>query len=754
MSCILRLQSTTGTQDLEFLNAAPIQEDIVEALDAMDVVVETETPLTIEKFSNAWFVGDDKPSSRNWLVLGKSVKYFYDFISYTIHLIEPTKILENFCFNGMAVTGKSSLIDCLDIAVKKMNFQLKKHELHIGVELRNLIGNAPGEDFIWSGQKTAREILDDIIQCVDARTQVKAVWTISNGKKVIILSAEDPNTTGTYLGADFSSIEAEEDTEDNDYEYEVGRIETEAVNAVSSTFRIITQAQTLQSPEIIDNKADRIFMTQYPIYKLNDLYVAYPDFTATTGDTGDDSNDMGFIGYKDWAWQESDTADASGLQYRQESHDNGSGQIITTTKPYIKRGNRTALNNLMRKIRFSLVKYCKTREEWDAMTTSDKKTALYYDLNGPNIYGFNELHNNWWFINTSVIENINSKEKIDPVTSTSVVGHITFGDCFWDWDSESGTYKYNRNAEIVGTNHVWYGAVAFDVINPETGKLIRIYRNDSNAHPAKMMSGDENTFYYCDFEARDSVNYRAQKGTSNAYFEELSILDSKANPDLDRAVRNSMATIKRVGNNTRIINKTFDSLSEAYNLHDYIGSGDNKYIITKRTLSFDTGLIIATFEFTKGYNAIQVKTALNREIRTWNIPATGYVDRYVYLDAAELGVTNYDKTFLVWGENAACGLINGLTYYVGGKKYTQYKLPDNIIVGTHTITNNNTKMNEAVRYANEDGEAEYILVIFSSRNDWKLDLGNIVSGALVGGSLQSLHLYKDAFERLIFTIIW
>lgn len=745
MSCVLKIQSTTGIQDLDFTNACPIQEDIIEALDAMDVVVETETPLNIEKYSNAWFVGDDKPSNRYWLVLGKSVKYFYDFISYTIHLIEPTKILENFCFNGMAVTGKSTLIDCLDTAVKKMNFQLKKHELHIGVELRNLIGNAPGEDFIWSGQKTAREMLDDIIQCVDARTQVKAAWTISSGKKVIILSAEDPNTTGTNLGADFSSIEAEEDTEDNDYEYEVGRIETEAVNAVSSTFRIITQAQTLQSPEIIDDKKDRIFMTQYPIYKLNDLYVAYPDFTASV-----DSDDPDAL--SKWGWQESDTADASGLQYKTTTYiDSTTGNPVTITKPYVKRMNRSALQSLMRKIRVSLKKYCVTREEWDAMTTSDKKTALYYDLNGPNIYGFNELHNNWWFINTSVIENINS-EMITPVAQAT--NAPAFGDCFWDWDSNEMDYVYNRNAQITGTNHVWNEPSVIDVINPDTGKLVRIFHPNPPAYRWDVITGDENTFYYCDFEARDSVNYRAQKGTSNAYFEELSILDSKANPDLDRAVRNSMATIKRVGNNTRIINKTFDSLSEAYNLHDYIGSGDDKYIITKRTLSFDTGLVIATFEFTKGYNAIQVKTALNREIRTWNIPATGYVDRYVYLDAAELGVTAYDKTFLVWGENAACGLINGLTYYVGGKKYTQYKLPDNIIVGTHTITNNNTKMNEAVRYANEDGEAEYVLVIFSNRNDWKLDLGNIVSGALVGGSLQSLHLYKDAFERLIFTIIW
>lgn len=747
MSCVLKIQSTAGIQDLDFTNACPIQEDIVEALDAMDVVVETETPLTIEKYSNAWFVGDDKPSNRYWLVLGKSVKYFYDFISYTIHLIEPTKILENFCFNGMAVTGKSTLIDCLDTAVKKMNFQLKKHELHIGVELRNLIGNAPGEDFIWSGQKTAREMLDDIIQCVDARTQVKAAWTISSGKKVIILSAEDPNTTGTNLGADFSSIEAEEDTEDNDYEYEVGRIETEAVNAVSSTFRIITQAQTLQSPEIIDDKKDRIFMTQYPIYKLNDLYVAYPDFTASF-----DSDDPDAL--SKWGWQESDTADVSGLQYKTTTYiDSTTGNPVTITKPYVKRMNRTALQSLMRKIRVSLKKYCVTREEWDAMTTSDKKTALYYDLNGPNIYGFNELHNNWWFINTSVIENINS-EMITPVAQAT--NAPAFGDCFWDWDSNEMDYVYNRNAQITGTNHVWNEPSVIDVINPDTGKLVRIFHPNPPAYRWDVITGDENTFYYCDFEARDSVNYRAQKGTANAYFEELSILDSKANPDLDRAVRNSMATIKRVGNNTRIINKTFDSLSEAYNLHDYIGSGDNKYIITKRTLSFDTGLIIATFEFTKGYNAIQVKTALNREIRTWNIPATGYVDRYVYLDAAELGVTNYDKTFLVYGENGNCGLINGLTYYVGGKKYTQYKLPDNIMIGTHTITNNSTKMNEAVRYANEDGAAEYVSVIFSSRNDWKLDLGNIVTGtaALLNGSLKSLHLYKDAFERLIFTIIW
>lgn len=734
MSCILRLQSTTGTQDLEFLNAAPIQEDIVEALDAMDVVVETETPLTIEKFSNAWFVGDDKPSSRNWLVLGKSVKYFYDFISYTIHLIEPTKILENFCFNGMAVTGKSSLIDCLDIAVKKMNFQLKKHELHIGVELQNLIGNAPGEDFIWSGQKTAREMLDDIIQCVDARTQVKAAWTISSGKKVIILSAEDPNTTGTYLGADFSSIEAEEDTEDNDYEYEVGRIETEAVNAVSSTFRIITQAQNLQSPEVIDEKKDRIFMTQYPIYKLNDFYVGWPNAAEIDTTT--------------IAWQESTTPDASGLQTRLAQVNNYGQEYV----PYVKKGNATDATNMLGRLRISLIKYIATREEWDAMTTSDKKKALYYDLNGPNIYGFNELHQNWWFDTNSVIENINADMNHQAANEGTPATNYLGNHCYWKWDSTANDYVYD-STDIIAGESIWSRGYYIEGYDKNTGNLIRVFFNSQQLQ-THFITGDDKQFYYCDFEARDSVNYRAQKGTSNAYFEELSILDSKANPDLDRAVRNSMATIKRVGNNTRIINKTFDSLSEAYNLHDYIGSGDNKYIITKRTLSFDTGLIIATFEFTKGYNAIQVKTALNREIRTWNIPATGYVDRYVYLDAAELGVTNYDKTFLVWGENAACGLINGLTYYVGSRKYTQYKLPDNIMVGTHTITNNGTKMNEAVRYANEDGEAEYVLVVFSNRNDWKLDLGNIVSGALIGGSLQSLHLYKDAFERLIFTIIW
>lgn len=737
MSCILRLQSTTGTQDLEFLNAAPIQEDIVEALDAMDVVVETETPLTIEKFSNAWFVGDDKPSSRNWLVLGKSIKYFYDFISYTIHLIEPTKILENFCFNGMAVTGKSSLIDCLDIAVKKMNFQLKKHELHIGVELRNLIGNAPGEDFIWSGQKTAREMLDDIIQCVDARTQVKAAWTISSGKKVIILSAEDPNTTGTNLGADFSSIEAEEDTEDNDYEYEVGRIETEAVNAVSSTFRIITQAQNLQSPEIIDDKKDRIFMTQYPIYKLRDLYVTWPNLTDIAS----------IYGFNHIAYQESTTPDESGLKTRMGIVPN-SGATTPSAWPYVCSGDSTKAAALLKKCMLSLKRFIVTREEWNGMTTSDKKDKLYYDLNGPNIYGFNEVHANWWWDTNSVIENISSSAALPNEYKTWYRNNAYY----WIWNAQQDDYVLSDSAVITmdtdgGSFYI------YDTINEETGNLVRWFWSSI---PFYFINGTDKQYFKCDFEARDSVNYRAQKGTSNAYFEELSILDSKANPDLDRAVRNSMATIKRVGNNTRIINKTFDSLSEAYNLHDYIGSGDDKYIITKRTLSFDTGLIIATFEFTKGYNAIQVKTALNREIRTWNIPTTGYVDRYVYLDAAELGVTAYDKTFLVYGENAMCGLINGLTYYVGGKKYTQYKLPDNIMIGTHTITNNSTKMNEAVRYANEDGAAEYVSVIFSSRNDWKLDLGNIVTGtaALLNGSLKSLHLYKDAFERLIFTIIW
>jgi hypothetical protein len=736
MACVLRIQSTTGTQDLDFLNAAPIQEDIIEALDAMDVVVETETPLTIEKYSNAWFVGDDKPSGRNWLVLGRSIKYFNGFISYTIHLIEPTKILENFCFNGMAVTGKSSLIQCLEIAIAKMNFQLKKHELRIATELRNFIGNAAAEDFIWSGQKTAREILDEIIECIDARTQIIRRWVLdpSTNKKIIYINAEDPNSVGTNLGADFSSITAEESTEDNDYEYEVGRIETEAVNAVSSTFRIITQAQNLQSPEIIDDKKDRIFMTQYPIYKLRDLYVTWPNLTDITSIYG-----FNLIGY-----QESTTPDESGLKTRMGIVPN-SGATAPSAWPYVCINNTAEAAALLKKCMLSLKRFIVTREEWNGMTTSDKKDKLYYDLNGPNIYGFNEVHANWWWDTNSVIENISSTAALPNEYKTWYRDNAYY----WSWDSNANDYVLTGSQVTTrDTDGLFY---IYDTINEETGNLVRWFWSSI---PFYFINGADKQYFKCDFEARDSVNYRAQKGTSNAYFEELSILDSKANPDLDRAIRNSMATIKRVGNNTRIINKVFESFSDVYNLHDYVGSGDSKYIITKRTLSFDTGLIIATFEFTKGYNAVQIKTALNREIRTWNIPATGYVDRYIYLDAAELGVTAYNKTFLVWGENANIGLINGLTYYVGSRKYTQYKLQDNIIIGTHTITNNNTKMNEGVRYANENGEAEYVLVIFSNRNDWTLNMGNMVSGALIGGSLQSLHLYKDAFERLIFTIIW
>ena len=172
-----------GTQLTNFILLAPYSDTIDDELDKANFQIKSTSRLTFTKNDKITYIVSQIISNVETNVIQKTFCLF-DYVEtldgeywlYQLTCLSPTKLLENIIVNGMAETHSNwTLKQQLERTILKINKQFVCESTY-PIELKlttsgtsdlYILNTKQGSDFLWSGQQTAREILQDICDKAD-----------------------------------------------------------------------------------------------------------------------------------------------------------------------------------------------------------------------------------------------------------------------------------------------------------------------------------------------------------------------------------------------------------------------------------------------------------------------------------------------------------------------------------------------------------------------------------------------------------
>ena len=624
----------------------PLSNSIGDELDSCTLILKGD--FTFEKFQNVKIEASNSVNltdaiSYPFLIMDIRKEKFVGYNQYILTCIEPTKILENLNIVGLASTGKnfSNLYNQISYLIAKINVQVPNVNLSIDSSISAYTGSKPSEEFKWDGLVNLREVFDDIFSSADLAVRVKET-NINNGIRNVVISFDNPNLKINTI--DVADPYAQEDGEDT--EYKANSIISVAKNA-SNYPTIASQYSKLRGDNVLWTTDDDCFMVNYPINEAVKLTM----FITATRDYTIDSS-------------------------------------VTLDPPMV-----TANEHI------DITKYLYEKDEYDLLTATEKKKALWYKRNDNKIEGFNKINKNAFAFSATVLEEIIKDIKFND--NTYNIYHDDIGDYY---------YKNLNASDVIGFSLEYYplnDALIFD------NKKIQI----------------------------DSL-----KGCS--------IIKNQDNQalDINRYAANIINQNKHIGNSQISFCRTYDLISNLPKVGYYAGT----YIVDKVDYSFFKSYIKANVHLNNGLNNINEKTALKREKRIYNIPLDGYIDKYYF---REINLGNYTITDAAVTSNTMdkyvhCEVLN---YKVGNDRYYLIKPNSNSNLGYYKTTYSDKKINQPIMYTDNNGECETMTIaLYRSREycqrDYSVDnypIMNSVDNAV----LQEFQVNKDAFERPIFVLI-
>lgn len=759
-----------GSELTNILIQTPYKDTLDKELDQLNLCFKTANDITLKKNDKIRYLRTTQ-SGNTTITLIDKIFCLYSFVkkkdgiryTYELNCLSPTKLLDNIIINGMASTDVDGTLQRqLYEVVEKINYQQviewqykgsyasDRHPITInyneesGQPLRQYWYN----DFLWSGQQTVREILNDIASKADKLVIATdySVNVLTGYITSIDITTISMEKNGVEIASDASSlyhnatIEGVLNENDNVKGYSVNFDSEFANGELVSLIKNAIAKDNLQSAYLparnddltIDDTADWHILTDQPIYSLNKVYV--------------------LVGY------------SATLKYPSTLYGN-----------YLNIGLPVDITN-----------YIVEKSVFDVLPINDQKKRLYFNRGEKGIYGLYKRY------------------KANPLWSNTAIYNIldSLGNLGLDSNTPLKPYFVQANAPLLkggyqsASDIEWHSLpdtyVDTDGITRNT--LDSIYGQNWDGVTAKPLhfENDEerkNFLFSINYQPYADSVVLTEKTTSkfkNAHARNLATLRNQNDRTInaEKYYDSQKSFTNKMGNNEVVVNYLNSDIKAYYDegqtdykkalwqLGDYFTIDGTKWVCVAREIENTNDTTIkANFTFSENYNARNLAINENRDKRLYGIPLNQYVDRYIVMRySTDYYPFDNDPKFLIacyddftnnTTTNGYC-IKDGIKIGSGDKRDVVVAMKDNYSVDIAKTTYSNTKVNINLRYCERFyGTLENLVVYIATNYNLKLLLSNTYSlgysrlpfmSSYVNSYTKQLelnHIKKDKMERII-----
>ena len=753
-----------GVKLTNYVINTPYSDTIDEELDKMNFQIKSQSRITFNKNDRLVYqVKQPNDNNSTTLIINK-IFCVFDWVEtlegeywlYQLTLLSPTKLLENIIINGMAET-RSGISESLRTQfarvinkINKQQFYEQTQPIEITYNNNDLtpLSSYETTDFLWSGQSTAREILQDILDKADYLL-IGTNFTIQNGNVLTInVSIVKREKVGKTILTSNSSIQGgglnaikevvKGLTIHRDSEYNNGSIVSLTKNAVCKDNIQQTYLPPRNDDLTIDDTKTWHILTQEPIYSLNKVVAMMP---TTNIDI--------------YYWNFNSTTQQWETLHYHDDYNNPTMQLM---------------------IPIEITEYIVEKEVFDTMPIGEQKKHLYFKRGEKGIYGLYDRYKSGL---TGLFSNTALKNIMDNIGDNIPALTMQNDDGVIDW-SEFGTNLIYGRAWVGSSDWTDVHKITDLKINTEKeNRAIRLLVIHSGAH---AFVSEENAYKECLF----SVNYqpycdsvvKIEKSTPSGNTKNLSVLKNQSDRTIDakKYYDSQTALINRLGNEEMTLDCMFDisktrklddsNLYEClWDLGDIINLQSEKWTLTKREIeNYGNDLLKCRLTFSKNFNATNSAINMNRDKRLYGIPLNNYVDRYILIkkpadkDYKKLAIYSYDD-FTNNTETTGYTILDFIKIGNDSQIDRVARCKDNYAVDIERTKYSSTVVNINLRYCGTDGYSDTIWLRFLTDDEYNqiniTDYSRLpfIEGSMSVGDNLSLTIYKDKMERLIFILI-
>lgn len=770
-----------GVELTNFIMDAPYSDTLDAELDKANFQIKSTNRISFNKNDKIYYeitTGQDAVIEKNMCLFDWVETYENEYWLYQLTLLSPTKLLEGFIINGMASTSGSSARDLLTQFIDVLQKIQDQLDMEVGGNIgssttHNVIFNFNGgastgktnmeakteNDFLWDGQSTVREILQDICDKADCLV-IATDYEISNEKISEITLDIIPrewkrtrriNTNNDIESGGLNAISSvvKGITIHRDSNFNNGNLISLTKNAICKDNIQQTYLPARNDDMTIDDSADWHILTQEPIYTLNKVIVLMPMQ----------------IQYTYWIYSGGEWTGNSG-------HGGAYGDTILMP--------------------VNITNYIVEKSVYDVLPVSKQKKRLYFKRGEKGIYGlFKRYKQNPLWSNTAIqniMEDINSSY-LASFRNTNGVIDKTFFESVNYTDLlilDSGNIK--KFSTIDSTSH--FSTTGDKEVN-SFAQFIGIQEPSGSASYGNLYDFINSNWLN---KGLFSVNYqpycdsvvKIEKTNAVGNVKNLSTIKNQSDRTIDASkyYDSQISLCNRLGNDEMTLDVIIDSsldIAEAgvkrlWNLGDYITMASHNWTLTKREISnYSSDKIKARYYLSKDYNASNSAININRDKRLYGIPLSNFVDRYILIETfagTNTNLQNLNKVLVKCTDDFTGDGTSQQGYCVmdcikigNSTKYNKVvKFKDNYAVDIERTKYSSTIVNVNLRYGNADGTAS-MLEIKGLTYDYMyngIDISDysrlpfirtidVIDSAyysnFINYTLNNLH--KDKMERLI-----
>ena len=766
-----------GTELTNFIFSTPYKDTIDDELDQTNFQIKSTTRKYFNKNDKIRYWLYVSKDNTNYTLIDKTFCLFDyvetfegDYYLYQLTCLSPTKLLENLIINGLASTQsnagtpfenlKAQFNSVLERINKILEIELGNISLSmIDYTNVNLLSSYSSNDFLWDGQQTIREILQDICDKADCLiTGVDFGITNQNISSITlqivkrekvgnVILQSNKDISGGGLNAISNKVKGLSIHRDSNFDY--CNIVSLIKNAVCKDNIQQTYLPARNDDLTIDDSADWHILTDEPIYSLNKVVVlvrmrCYYDY----GNVNPQSP-------------------------------------ATATWIYL--------------FPVDITSYIVEKDVFDAMSLSQQSKRLYFKRGEKGIYGLYKKYKSGLtglFSNTAIY-NIMQDIGNYGMSNSLIYPYIENADApFIQVESDSN--YVNRKGGTTTNNGITYHYE--DIVKSHennNGGMDLFVRNEDDLKKCLFsINYQPYTDTVVKLEKDIPITSIQPSGLIIRNDKNLSILKNQNDRTIDaeKYYKSQQALINRLGNeemtldimfntsdladyyeNPTTYDKAFYDLGDILKLNwvrdasalwDAIGK---KYTLTQREIeAYGEEFIKARLTFSFGYNASNSAINVNRDKRLYGIPLNNYIDRYTIIPRPNN--KNYTKLAVYCYDD----FTSGASFYGGwfildltkvgdsSKPDRVARCYDNYSVGISRTKYSSTIVNIGIRYAGVNGNlgsVEFRLLTDSDFNSISIsDYSRLpyIDGYStldnIGDRVLWSNFNKDKMERLVFVI--
>lgn len=771
-----------GTELTNFVLSTPYKDTLDAELDVMNFQIKLmgiNSYFTFHKNDKIRYYHYVSRNNVDYTIVDKTMCLFDwletlegDYWVYQLTCFSPTKLLEGIIINGMANTPSSitTLNTNMTSVVEKINAQqiieyqgLTSDEKHPIELIYSEASDQPlrqynANDFLWSGQMTAREILNEIADKADCLV-IGTDFNFSNGYLTnITFTTYKKDGSGIEVvnsssGIHGGGLDAIQDCKgfsiSRDSELNTNNIVSLVHNAISKD-NIQSEYMPARNDDLtIDDAESWHILTEQPIYSLNKVIAMIPIEV-----------EVNYWYYENNEWK----------------------NVL-----WIGTGGSGVEQPLLP---IDITPYIVEKDVFDAMSITQQSKHLYFKRGEKGIYGLYKKY----------------KSGLTGLFSNTAFYNIT--DDLFPYYHISGqriTYYTNSNNVVNWNDYGNPPLLRYEDNNIEkwepqrNGYTIHISNSGDKEDGAIQYfnmaeAPKENQIKYSLFSINyqpyaDSVIVSEKTIPANTQTKNLALIRNQNDRTIDaeKYYASQQAQVDKNGNDEMILDRLYnnDKLAEwisinaiqnlplrkhlVWNLGDYMTLQYEKWTIVAREIEqYGTEYIKVRFTLSKNYNARNSAINENRDKRLYGIPLNNYVDRYIIVRSRLGNNPNFKFLIKCWDDftnntttQGYC-LKDAVAMGNTSLKDMVVAMKDNYAVDIEKTTYSSTKVNVNLRYCNQDGTISQMDLIVDTPSGIKtrLSYGSSLgysrlpfmntSGAGNYGFTATYNVYKDKMERIIF----